>query len=128
MSEGVSVLDNGVVFEGNLVSSGTFDVSCRVKGIIVADVLLIKEGGYIEGDVFADSVVLSKGGKILGNLNAKTLKILKGAEVEGKVAYSFLSMEDGAKLVGSCEIKNEDDLQNLIEEQREKLNSFKKDN
>ena len=124
MSEKVSILDKGIVLQGNVVSNGSVDISGKIKGVVVAETILVKEGGYIDGDVYAKELVLSKDGKIKGNLNVKSLKMFKGAEVEGQVFYSLLSIEDGAKLVGSCDLKDEGDVETLIDENKSKLNCF----
>ena len=124
MSERVSILDKGIIFQGNIVVNGSIDISGKIKGVIVAETILIKEGAYIDGDVYANEIVLSKGGKVKGNLNAKSLKMFKGADVEGQIFYSLLSIEDGAKLVGSCNVKDDNDIQSLIDENKSKLNCF----
>lgn len=86
-------LDGSVSFEGQLVINGT------VKGALVADHILIEEGGVVAAETRAVSVII--GGAYRGKLTvAGKLVLLSTANCSGFIECHEVDMEPGAVLNG----------------------------
>ena len=114
MSKGVSILCERITVKGDIISDDCIDVSSKIYGKVISNILSVKENGNINGDIYANEVVLTNKSVINGNVFAKKVKMLKGASVNGTITYSVLSMEDGAKIIGDVKYLDENSVNKLV--------------
>ena len=89
----------------------TFQDGLQVEGVVLGDVLgdestptllVVREGGRIEGAVGADHIVI--GGRVVGPVLARErLELLATGRIEGDVRYKTLEMQPGAVVAGQLQ-------------------------
>lgn len=89
----------------------TFQDGLQIDGAVVGDViaegpqpsvLVIGEGGSVEGAISADHVVI--GGTVVGPVLAReVLELQSKARVQGDVRYKSLEMQQGAVIAGQLQ-------------------------
>jgi cytoskeletal protein CcmA (bactofilin family) len=88
-------------FQGTIRSKGSVRVDGRVEGGLSGDVVIIGEGGEIQGDVTARNVII--GGKVTGNIMASgSLEMQSRCQVFGDIRTSQLNIAEGAVFEGNC--------------------------
>lgn len=99
-----NVLNSDVEIKGNLKFTGELLFEGKLEGEVNADgVLILGEGGAINGNVSANSVVVK--GKLNGNVNAKDkIEIKSKAELFGDIKAAKLAIEEGVTFVGRTEV------------------------
>ena len=89
----------------------TFQDGLQVEGVVLGDVagdegapsmLLIHEGGRVEGAISADHIVIA--GLVVGPVLARErLELLASGRIEGDVRYKTLEMQPGAVVAGQLQ-------------------------
>jgi len=98
----LSILDNGVVINGDIESDGEIIVRGKVKGTVKAETLVIADTGIVEADCTADGVII--GGTYNGNLTVNgIMKILSTGKCSGKVLCKDMVVENGSTLNASVD-------------------------
>jgi|GEM_PF-558456 len=101
----MSHLAKGTVLEGNLSISSSLRVDGKIIGnVVCSSVVIIGEGGSIEGDIKADSMKVS--GSIKGSADINNeFSADSTAHIEGDLVVGILNITEGAKLSGSIKMK-----------------------
>ena len=121
----ISVFDNEVFVNGDIVSNGAIDIGGNLKGKVVANVLTIKSGGIITGDIYANEISLSNNGSVEGNIVANKIHLSKDSKFSGNLSYNIISIEDGAIFDGSCNKLDEDSIKSQIESAKNEISPIK---
>lgn len=89
----------------------TFQDGLQIEGTVLGDVtgeegassmLLIHEGGRVEGAISADHIVVA--GRVVGPVLARErLELLASGRIEGDVRYKTLEMQPGAVVAGQLQ-------------------------
>ena len=102
-----SVIGAGMRVQGPCSFQGELTVDGSVVGDVQAEpgqpsVLIVGEGGSIQGAISADQVVI--GGTVVGPVLARELlELQSGARVQGDVRYKSLEMQQGAVIAGQLQ-------------------------
>ena len=102
-----STIAAGMRVTGNCVFQEGLQIDGTVLGSVTAEggqpsVLVIGEGGSVEGAITADHVVI--GGVVVGPVLARELLELQSkARVQGDVRYKALEMQQGAVIAGQLQ-------------------------
>ena len=94
----VSVLGQGMLITGNIVSAGSVQVHGRVIGDIHAAQLTICEGAKMEGKISATDTTIQ--GTFNGTINANAVKLQSTAVVDGEIFSKSLTIEQNASFEG----------------------------
>lgn len=97
----IGYLQAGTRFDGVLTFDGTLKVGGFFKGEIRSDgVLIVDEGGHIEGDIFVAELVLR--GHVKGTVHAtKRVSMLSPGSFNGAVSSPNLKIEEGVSFEGT---------------------------
>lgn len=99
-SDGVLVIGKGTRIVGNISDCAKLEILGDLKGMIVADALVIGPGGSVEGDVRATLVEVH--GTFQGRMEvADLLDIRSTGRVNGELTYARLAVANGAHLSGT---------------------------
>ena len=120
-----SLLENSIVINGNIYSSGSVDVQGKIEGVIIADVINVKEKGNIKGNIFANKILVSNGGSIDGDIVAKSIILLNGSHITGNVYYSSIAIEDGSIIDCNCKKMESNKISDKIKIESEKKGFLK---
>ena len=95
-------LDAGSQVKGDLHFENTFRIYGKLSGGIISEgILMIGEGGVIEGDIEAGQVFVS--GRVEGKIRAKgRVQIAATGVVRADLETPTLVIEDGAVFEGRC--------------------------
>lgn len=93
-----SLLGSDLRITGDVTSSGEIQVDGRVEGDIIADCLIVSEGGIVDGAVAANNVRVL--GVVNGPITAGRVKLGRTARVTGDIVHQTLSVEEGAFVTG----------------------------
>ena len=102
-----STIAAGMRVTGNCVFQDGLQIDGTVLGSVTAEggqpsVLVIGEGGSVEGAITADHVVI--GGVVVGPVLARELLELQSkARIQGDVRYKALEMQQGAVIAGQLQ-------------------------
>ena len=102
-----SVIGAGMRVQGPCTFSDGLQIDGEVLGDVTAEggqpsVLVIGEGGSVQGAISADHVVI--GGSVVGPVLARELLELQSkARVQGDVRYKSLEMQQGAVIAGQLQ-------------------------
>ena len=102
-----SVIGVGMRVQGPCTFSDGLQIDGEVLGDVTAEggqpsVLVIGEGGSVQGAISADHVVI--GGTVVGPVLARELLELQSkARVQGDVRYKTLEMQQGAVIAGQLQ-------------------------
>ena len=102
-----SVIGAGMRVQGPCTFSDGLQIDGEVLGDVAAEggqpsVLVIGEGGSVQGAISADHVVI--GGSVVGPVLARELLELQSkARVQGDVRYKTLEMQQGAVIAGQLQ-------------------------
>ena len=102
-----STVASGMRIKGDCVFQDGLQIDGTVLGNVTAEggqpsVLVIGEGGSVEGAISADHVVI--GGTVVGPVLARELLELQSkARIQGDVRYKALEMQQGAVIAGQLQ-------------------------
>lgn len=100
---GSAIIDSGTILEGDLRNCGTVEVRGEIKGSVIADRVIVQDGGRIFGTIVAKNAVVS--GQVEGKLTVSELfTLLSSGRAKGDIRYGRLAVETGADLDAS--VKN----------------------
>jgi cytoskeletal protein CcmA (bactofilin family) len=101
-TQNLSILDNGLIINGEIDCDGEIIVRGQIKGSVKAETLVIAETGSVEADCTADGVII--GGTYNGNLTVNgIMKILSTGKCSGKVLCQDMVVENGSTLNASVD-------------------------
>lgn len=100
-------LQPGTKFEGSLCFDGTLKIGGSFKGEIRSEgVLVVDEGGTVEGDIYVGELVLR--GKVLGTVRATDrVSMLSPAHFRGSVSSPNLKIEEGVSFEGTSSTQHD---------------------
>jgi cytoskeletal protein CcmA (bactofilin family) len=93
-----SIIAYDMHIEGTIESSGVIEVEGKINGSIIANSVIIREKGNLQGNISADFIDIQ--GSFSGDLDVNNIKVSKKAIVSGKFSYNSLIVEDGASIEG----------------------------
>lgn len=110
-----SVIAQGVIFEGNITTTGQMLIYGQVKGnIYTADgKLTIMREGRVIGNITCPSLKVD--GSIEGECSAQDIEICEHGRVEGKLFYVVLKVAEGGVLAGKAEHCDELNTNNVVD-------------
>jgi len=94
----VSTFGPGLLVTGNIICTGSVQISGRVVGDIHAARLLISKGAEVEGTVMAQEAVID--GEFKGVIHSNNVKLQATAVVEGEIFKQSLVIEQNAQFEG----------------------------
>jgi cytoskeletal protein CcmA (bactofilin family) len=97
-SSAFSLLDQSVDISCNELICKNIDILGRVKGLIKAQNVFIKNNGSITGQVFCQDNLKMEKGCIEGDITASYIYLYKGSVLKGKIRYTNLHIEEGATI------------------------------
>ena len=95
-----TLIAEGVVIEGNLYCEGDLHLEGAITGNVVAQRVVVAQGGQINGSVKADAARIS--GVVAGPIVGCLIEVSEGARILGDVTYYDLMIAPGAQLEGFC--------------------------
>ena len=101
--EGASIIESGMLIQGELISGST---SMVIRGIIKSDIdveasVTVDHEGIIEGDISCVNCTIK--GKVLGNISATGhLCLTDEGSVLGDITCQTLEVTKGASFTGTC--------------------------
>lgn len=115
-----TIIGQGTVFVGKLVSNGTLRIDGRLEGEVEGKGdIIVGETGSVQADVKARHLTLA--GEIKGNLELTgKLELTSTAKLLGDIRVESLVIGDGAKFVGNSTMNNSQSEQPLKREKTEK--------
>lgn len=101
-----TLVGRNTVVEGNMRFSGGLHVEGTIRGNLYADdgerpsILILNEGGRIEGEVNVPRVVIN--GTVEGDVHAsERVELAPKARISGSVYYNLIEMAMGAEVNGN---------------------------
>lgn len=102
-----TILGPGTEIDGNVKTSESIRIDCKIKGEINAETIVIGEHGVVMGDINANHVTVA--GKVKGNVTATiTLELLPSGHIIGDIRSNKLVISDGATFEGNCQMLRSD--------------------
>ena len=96
---GRSLIGETLQIEGDVMSSGSIDVSGLVNGNVIVNEMVITETGSVRGSVEVTKVEVN--GHVDGKIMADTIIIGKNAVIKGDIFFrATLKAEEGADIDG----------------------------
>ena len=95
-----SVIDAGLVINGNLQSERDVQVDGELNGDIRCSQLIVSRDATINGNIVADEVVVR--GKVKGIIRADQVMLQDTAQVESEIFHKSLVIEQGATFDGQA--------------------------
>ena len=90
-------------FSGQLKFSGAVSIDGEVEGELVAERIVVHEGGVVNATVEGNTVVIA--GTVKGDINAHDeLEILPTGVVHGSVSAPAITVRRGGQVEGRCAI------------------------
>ena len=98
-------IDQDTELKGDIRFKESFRIDGHFVGkILSGQVLIIGEGGYVEGDIEVSSVSIN--GRVQGSISAREkIEIFSKGRVCGKITTPKLVVEEGAFFQGSCQME-----------------------
>jgi cytoskeletal protein CcmA (bactofilin family) len=99
-SEGVVVIGKGTKITGQISDCAKLEIQGTVEGTIVADALVVREGGVVKGDVRAAHAEIH--GLFEGQLAVRDILDVRGTgHVQGELSYGKLAVAMGGYISGN---------------------------
>ena len=90
-------------FSGQLKFSGAIAIDGQVEGELVAERVVVHEGGVVNATVEGNTVIIA--GTVKGDIYARAeLEILPSGVVHGSVTSPTISVRRGGRVEGRCAI------------------------
>lgn len=100
-----TILGEGTIFNGDLVSEGIVRLDGRFSGHINAGIVIIGKNAVVHADIKCDD--LSVYGKIKGNVVARNnIEIFSEGELTGDMKAVSSIVREGGSFTGKCELKS----------------------
>jgi cytoskeletal protein CcmA (bactofilin family) len=108
-SEGVVVIGRGTRIVGEITDCAKLEIQGTVEGSIIADALVVREGGVVKGDLQAAHAEIH--GQFKGRLDVRDLLDVRSTgRVEGELSYGKLAVAMGGHISGQISSEVEDAL------------------
>ena len=102
-----TILGAGTEIDGNVKTSESIRIDCKIKGEINAETIVIGESGVVMGDIIGNHITIA--GKVKGNVTANTaLELLPSGHIIGDIRSNKLIISDGATFEGNCQMLRSD--------------------
>jgi cytoskeletal protein CcmA (bactofilin family) len=99
-SEGIVVIGKGTKITGQISDCAKLEIQGTVEGTIVADALVVREGGVVKGDVRASHAEIH--GLFEGQLAVRDVLDVRGTgHVQGELSYGQLAVAMGGYISGN---------------------------
>lgn len=97
------VIERNSKFSGQLKFAGVITIDGQVEGELIADRIVINEGGIVNAAIDGSTVVIA--GTVRGDIRAHNeLEILPSGIVEGAVTAPAITVRRGGRVEGRCTI------------------------
>jgi cytoskeletal protein CcmA (bactofilin family) len=97
------VIERNSKFSGQLKFGGTITIEGQVDGGLIADRIVVNEGGLVVASIDGNTIVI--GGTVTGDIIAHNeLEILASGVVDGSVTAPAITVRRGARVEGRCTI------------------------
>ncbi len=97
------VIERNSKFSGQLKFSGTITIDGQVEGELIAERIVIHEGGVVNASVDGNTVIVA--GTVKGDVKANAeLEILASGVVDGSVTAPAITVRRGGRVEGLCSI------------------------
>lgn len=105
--QGVNLIGEGTVIDGDVKANGDIRVDGHLKGdLITPSRLVIGPAGWLQGNVQCQHAEII--GQLTGDLQVnETLTLRASAKIEGNIRVNRLIIESGASFSGSCSMPGE---------------------
>ncbi len=100
----LSVVGEGMDFDGEISTSGDLQVDGTVKGNIKAGDIVIGLAGKIEGNIECESLKIN--GTFSGEAETGNLTVCSEGRVDGKILYRDISVEHGGLITGEVKLNS----------------------
>ena len=107
LTNGVSVITEGVIINGNVTGEGDMRLAGCVEGEIYlkSGKLTVDPTGYIEGNIVVKEINIS--GEVRGKIEAASkISISSTGKIKGDVKTSRIDIAEGAFLCGNFEVED----------------------
>lgn len=95
-----SIISDGLVITGDLVSEGELQVDGKIDGDIKCQAIIIGVTGSVKGVITAEIAKIH--GALTGEISARNVLLGSSAKVMGDVTHESLAIEPGAYIEGHC--------------------------
>lgn len=93
-----TLISSNVEIDGNIISSGTVRLDCKITGDVTGNGIIIGETGSVKGNIDCTKIIIS-GSSVKGNINCTDITI--SGNVEGNIfCNNKLHLKDSASLIG----------------------------
>ncbi len=96
----LSVVADGMLVKGDLISEGELYFNGVVEGSLTARRIILGEHGKVAGSIKADVIEIY--GSVVGEIVARIVKLGTSAQVKGNITQENITIEAGANLDGHC--------------------------
>lgn len=96
----LSVVADGMLVKGDLISEGELYFNGVVEGSLTARRIILGERGKVAGSIKADVIEIY--GSVVGEIVARIVKLGASAQVKGNITQENITIEAGASLDGRC--------------------------
>ncbi len=106
-TNGLSVITEGVIINGNLTGEGDMKLAGCVEGEIYlkSGKLTVEPTGYIEGNIVVNEILIS--GEVRGTIEAKSkVSLSSTGKIKGDVKTARIDIAEGAFLCGNFEVED----------------------
>lgn len=93
-----SVIDAGLIINGNLQSEGEVLVEGQIHGDIRCAHLIVAQDAIVRGNITAEEVVVR--GKVKGVIRAFRVQLMSTSQVDSEIFHKSLAVEEGANFEG----------------------------
>ena len=101
----LSVIDKGLIVNGQITSNGSLVIKGRLEGTLDGETVVIAEDGYVNAETKVTNMTIA--GIFEGNITvSQDLAILSTGNCSGKVNCGNLTVESGGLL--NAEVTNSD--------------------
>lgn len=107
-AETPSIIAKTTNINGEINSSGVIEIEGKTKGIIVGNIVVIRECGSVEGKIEAEQLNIY--GTFNGDIKSQNINVYKKAKIVGNIEYKSLSVEDGASIDGQFKMINKEQI------------------
>ncbi len=97
------IIERDSKFSGQLKFAGSITIEGQVDGGLIAERIVVQEGGVVNASVEGNSVIIA--GTVKGDVSARgELEILASGVVDGSVTAPAITVRRGGRVEGLCSI------------------------
>ncbi|CAN2046534.1 Protein containing DUF583 [Candidatus Magnetomoraceae bacterium gMMP-1] len=118
-TDSLSIIDSGLIIEGNVHSVGKLIIKGTLKGNLEGETIIISKEGKVLADLNVGDITV--GGFFDGNLNVSgILKVLSTGQCVGKICCRDMVVENGSILNANVDCTSNDNAHNKVLQLTEK--------